>query len=176
MATTINSNTTDGLVITPDTSGEIKLQSSGADIATVDSGGITIESGKSLAGDASSLTNIPASNLTGSLPALDGSSLTGIPTIGVGQTWQSPSRAASVTYTNTTGRSIEVMVQCGNGTSGNSSTDFNLVINGLTIQAHGMYAGTDVGLVVFIVPNNVTYRINIINSAGATIGNWFELR
>ena len=49
MATTINSNTTDGLVITPDTSGEIKLQSAGADIATVDSSGITMASGKGLA-------------------------------------------------------------------------------------------------------------------------------
>jgi hypothetical protein len=57
MATTINSNTTDGLVITPDTSGEIKLQSAGADIATVDSSGITMASGKTL----------PASALTGTI-------------------------------------------------------------------------------------------------------------
>jgi len=49
MATTINSNTTDGLVITPDTSGEIKLQSAGTDIATVNSSGITMASGKGLA-------------------------------------------------------------------------------------------------------------------------------
>jgi len=60
MATTINSNTTDGLVITPDTSGEIKLQSAGADIATVTSSGITMASGKGLAGDGASLTNLPA--------------------------------------------------------------------------------------------------------------------
>ena len=68
MATTINSNTTDGIVITPDTSGEIKLQSAGADIATVSSTGITMASGKTL----------PASALTGALPAIDGSALTGI--------------------------------------------------------------------------------------------------
>ena len=48
MATTINSNTTDGIIITPDLSGEIKLQSDGTDIATVDSSGITMASGKNL--------------------------------------------------------------------------------------------------------------------------------
>lgn len=43
MATTINSNTTDGLVITPDTSGEIELQANGTTKATVDANGITGE-------------------------------------------------------------------------------------------------------------------------------------
>jgi hypothetical protein len=166
MSVNINADTTNGLVLTSDTSGELKLQSAGADIATVDSSGITMAAGKT----------IPAASLTGTLPAIDGSSLTGIPTIGVGQTWQAPSRSAGVTYTNTTGRTIEVMVQCGNGGAGNSNTDFNLVINGSTVQCHGMYAATDVGLVVFLVPNGNTYRINIINAAGAVIGNWRELR
>ena len=68
MAVTINADTSNGLVMTPDTSGEIKLQSAGADIATVDSSGITMASGKTL----------PAEALTGTLPALDGSSLTGV--------------------------------------------------------------------------------------------------
>lgn len=69
MAVTINADTTNGLVLTPDTSGEIKLQAGGADIATVSSTGLAMASGKGLSGDASSLTNIPAANLTGSLPA-----------------------------------------------------------------------------------------------------------
>lgn len=68
MSVNINADTTNGLVLTSDTTGEIKLQSAGADIATVDSSGITMASGKTL----------PASALTGALPALDGSSLTGI--------------------------------------------------------------------------------------------------
>ena len=49
MAVTINADTSNGLVMTPDTSGEIKLQSAGADIATVTSSGITMASGKGLA-------------------------------------------------------------------------------------------------------------------------------
>ena len=49
MAVTINADTSNGLVMTPDTSGEIKLQSAGTDIATVNSSGITMASGKVLA-------------------------------------------------------------------------------------------------------------------------------
>ena len=59
MASTINADVTNGLVLTPDTSGEIKLQAGGADIATVSSTGIAMAAGKTL----------PASALTGSLPA-----------------------------------------------------------------------------------------------------------
>ena len=69
MSVLINADTSDGLKFTSDASGEIKLQSNGTDIATVDSSGITMASGKTL----------PASALTGTLPALDASSLTGIP-------------------------------------------------------------------------------------------------
>ena len=59
MSVLINADTSDGLVLTSDTSGEIKLQSAGADIATVDSTGITMAAGKTL----------PAAALTGTLPA-----------------------------------------------------------------------------------------------------------
>lgn len=50
MAITINADTSNGLVMTPDTSGQIKLQAGGADIATVSSTGITMASGKSISG------------------------------------------------------------------------------------------------------------------------------
>lgn len=46
MSININADTTNGLVMTSDTSGELKLQSAGADIATVDSSGITMAAGK----------------------------------------------------------------------------------------------------------------------------------
>jgi len=57
MSITLNADTSSGLVMTSDTSGEIKLQSAGADIATVDSSGITMAAGKTL----------PASALTGDI-------------------------------------------------------------------------------------------------------------
>jgi hypothetical protein len=49
MATLINADTSDGLKLTSDTSGEIEFQSAGTTIATVDSTGITMASGKLLA-------------------------------------------------------------------------------------------------------------------------------
>ena len=49
MSVLINADTSDGLKFTSDTSGEIKLQSAGVDIATIDSSGITMASGKVLA-------------------------------------------------------------------------------------------------------------------------------
>ncbi len=52
MSSTINADTTNGVVVTSDTSGEIKLQSAGADIATVSSTGLAMASGKTLTGDA----------------------------------------------------------------------------------------------------------------------------
>jgi hypothetical protein len=50
MSVNINASTTNGLVLTSDTSGELKLQANGADIATVDSSGITIAAGKTITG------------------------------------------------------------------------------------------------------------------------------
>jgi hypothetical protein len=69
MSSIINADTSNGLKLTSDTSGEVKIQSAGADIVTVDSTGITMAAGKT----------IPASALTGTLPAIDGSSLTNLP-------------------------------------------------------------------------------------------------
>jgi len=48
MASTINADTTNGVVVTSDTSGEIKLQSAGADVATIDSSGLSMGSGMKL--------------------------------------------------------------------------------------------------------------------------------
>jgi hypothetical protein len=59
MASTINADVTNGLVLTPDTSGEINLQAGGVTKMSVTSSGV----------DGANLTNIPAANLTGSLPA-----------------------------------------------------------------------------------------------------------
>ena len=52
MASTINADTTNGVVVTSDTSGEITLQSAGASVATVSNTGIAMASGKTLTGDA----------------------------------------------------------------------------------------------------------------------------
>ena len=61
MATIINADTSNGLKLTSDTSGEIQLQSAGTTIATVDSTGLAMASGKTIqnaSGDV--VTNTPA--------------------------------------------------------------------------------------------------------------------
>ena len=88
MAININADTTNGLVITSDNSGEINFQNAGSTVATIHSSGLSMGAGMTLPAsalsgtlpsiDASSLTNIPASNLIGALPAIDGSALTNI--------------------------------------------------------------------------------------------------
>jgi len=66
MSVNINADTTNGLVLTSDTTGEIKLQSAGADIATVDSSGITMASGKSIIGGGKVLQVVHNSSSGGS--------------------------------------------------------------------------------------------------------------
>lgn len=64
MATIINADTSNGLKLTSDTSGEIKLQSAGTDIATVSSTGIAMASGKSLVGGLTSGTAVASTSGT----------------------------------------------------------------------------------------------------------------
>jgi len=80
MATTINADTSAGLSLTSDTSGEIAFQSAGVTKAGVNTTGLT--------GDASQLTALNAANLSSgtlpdarfpaTLPAVSGANLTGI--------------------------------------------------------------------------------------------------
>ena len=155
MSVNINASTTNGLVLTSDTSGELKLQANGADIATVDSSGITMASGKGLSGD--------------------GSSLTGISSLGVGQTWTNvtASRAIATQYTNTTGKPILVVISCtGNGPNGL----FGAVVDGSTIMYSPSTASSGYWTSVsFVVPNGSTYNTNQ-QGANVTLGLWWELR
>lgn len=98
MSTLFNADTSDGLKITSDTSGIIELQNAGTTKLTVNSSGATVAgtlAATSVTGTGSGLTSLTAANLTGTvadariatltaskltgaLPAIDGSSLTGV--------------------------------------------------------------------------------------------------
>ena len=54
---------------------DIIFQSNGSNVATLDQAGLLTAT--TFAGSAASLTNVPAANITGTLPAIDGSNLTG---------------------------------------------------------------------------------------------------
>lgn len=93
--------------------------------------------------------------------------------LGMGQTWQNVtgSRALNTTYTNTTGRPIEVVVSLLTTTSEDS---LSVIVSGITILTGDL--GGDVGeggVFSFIVPSSSTYRLT---STGNTLSNWAELR
>jgi len=95
----------------------------------------------------------------------------GTQALGVGQTWTdvSGSRSSGVTYTNTTGRPILVLVTL--TLVGQSGT---FKVDGATIQSYlnndGSWAVRNQGSV--IVPNGSTY---VLTTTGA-IAEWLELR
>lgn len=90
--------------------------------------------------------------------------------LGVGQTWQNltGSRIANTTYTNTTGKPIEVYIVISDAgqegyeiTIGNITTSYNNMPN-LAQNIHS-----------FIIPDGVSYRVT---PKGNTISYWLELR
>ena len=89
---------------------------------------------------------------------------------GVGQTWQSftSSRVVNTTYTNSTGKPLEVMIVV----NGGASTSGNLLqINGVNVAEFAIHTNMTAPF-CFTVPAGQTYRINITS----TINSWSELR
>jgi len=91
--------------------------------------------------------------------------------VGVGQTWTNvtSSRALSTTYTNSTGRPIQLYIVC----TGGNSNGATVTIAGVTpAQLYTNVAGGRVAFFV-IIPSGVTY---LLGDSGATIHSWWELR
>jgi len=94
---------------------------------------------------------------------------------GVGQTWQdvTGSRRVGVTYTNTTGKPIEVIVSVCATNNGPAV----LTISSLSVNWY-MNGGRDssrANAISFIVPNGATYKVSSAIT-GFTIYKWLELR
>jgi len=83
--------------------------------------------------------------------------------IGVAQTWQdlTGSRTINTTFTNTTGKPIEIMYTSSNATS--------VVVGGVTIGL--LVVSASKSPATFIVPDTVTYRLN-----ASSFDLWSELR
>ena len=74
-------------VIRENGTGDLYIQNGSSNILRVQSSGVTVTgtaTATTFSGSGASLTNIPAANLTGTLPAIDGSNLTGIQGIPTG--------------------------------------------------------------------------------------------
>lgn len=91
--------------------------------------------------------------------------------IGVGQTWQdlTASRILGTTYTNSTGKPIEVSAY---SNVANVSKQIDMIINGVIVNTHSI-TGTAVVWGSMIVPPGATYKISM---NGDSIYKWSELR
>lgn len=94
--------------------------------------------------------------------------------IGVGQTWQNvtASRAVGVTYTNTTGKPIQVSIDL---IPNSVSSNFTVNVNGIIAAKSSNFTNgySNCASCYVVIPNNATY---ILSGATFTIGLWSELR
>lgn len=123
--------------------------------------------------------DVITSNATGEVSArVNGSTqaLSSLASIGIGQTWQNvtASRALGTTYTNTTGRPIQVIFSAYNANAGGR---INCFINGNIVAIIGTGTGGDYPYVIFtaIIPNGQTYAFSVIAGSFDTL-KWNELR
>ena len=96
------------------------------------------------------------------------------PSVGVGQTWQNvtASRAQNVTYTNSTGKPIVVVVSVYQ--TGNVNVIIWLTVDGVVVGRDASHeaSGTLGACITAIVPNGSTY---IASNQSGTL-TWTELR
>ena len=94
--------------------------------------------------------------------------------IGVNQTWTDvkSSRALGTTYTNSTGKPIQVAISITNNTT---AAGLTMSVSGVTVATGYTSSASNVSCMFFIiVPNNATYILNSSPTVG--IATWAELR
>lgn len=96
--------------------------------------------------------------------SFDGSKDINLPLLGHGQSWVdvTSQRSVGVTYTNTTGKPIQLLLDFVRPTT---SWVLNIVVDGLTPSGAGGYCP--------VIPPGSTYRVNV---SGITTFTWRELR
>lgn len=93
---------------------------------------------------------------------------------GIGQNWQdlTGSRSLGVTYTNTSGNTIQLSINMELG----ASDDYEFFIDGVSKGASNTGATTAGNtFLTHCIPNNSTYRVNIV-ALTPIIKKWFELK
>lgn len=92
--------------------------------------------------------------------------------IGIGQTWQdvASQRANNTTYTNTTGRPIQLFISVNVGGQGDDIGTFN--IDGVVMTIRDAAAWSHLS---FIIPNGSSYKLSV-NASQYNLLTWAELR
>ena len=151
-------------------------------VASGGTGAATLTANNVLLGNGTSALQAVAPSTSGNVLTSNGTTWTSaalpVLEVGVGQTWQLPGRSAGTTYTNSTGRPIQVHVVVQASSGGGQSS--NCVVGGVTIgsgSTNNVSGGAGTTTYSFIVPNGTTYAVNI-SAGGGSIGinTWAELR
>lgn len=160
------------VIIAGDTSGTVTLQApasvGGSPILTLptSSGTILTTTGGVSPGTAGNLLTSDGTNWTSAAPSA----------VGVGQTWQLPTRVSGTSYTNSTGKPIQVIVTFNVDTSGSGTV--TVVVGGVTISSQSSSLSASGGAIpystAFIVPNSTAYTVTVTGST--SIATWAELR
>lgn len=115
-------------------------------------------------------------NVTASVNPSNAATIAQSTDLGVGQSWQNVtgSRSLGETYTNNTGRPIQLSVLFND--TNNASPNVTVIIGGVTVLDTIYDTGSNFGILLInhIIPVGATYRINGTN--GANIKTWAELR
>jgi hypothetical protein len=101
-------------------------------------------------------------------------SVQGASAVGFGQTWQTVTRSAGVTYTNSTGKPICFLMSFAAGASSNDIVTLN--IDGTSISFIGaiLVSGVVFGQNMAIIPVGATYSYTA--TRGSASKNVYELR
>ena len=96
--------------------------------------------------------------------------------LGIGQTWQTPTRSAGTTYTNTTGRPILVSVSA--NTNASDTWYWTFTVN--SVQIYFSYGGGGAPAYYYfpyvaVIPPGASYIMNITGTGGGPV-IWAELR
>ena len=171
-AVAITGGTIDGVSITGGT-----VTGLATDLAIADggTGASTLAANAVLLGNGTSALQTVAPGTSGNVLKSNGTtwqSGANDPAIGVGQTWQNvtASRAAAATYTNSTGKPIQVSICATRVASSGAATATVAGVQVATIYNGGTNDVSTTSQVAFIVPDGSTY------SFSAPFSYWAELR
>lgn len=124
----------------------------------------------------------PGTGLTGTAASLTAGNATlsvnSTNALGYSQTWQdvTSSRSFGTTYTNSTGKPIQVYFYANGAAVAGPGVGFTLLLNGTLSFNDGFGPGSDSCAIQIVIPAGNTYSISQTSGAGYSGTSWYELR